>query len=130
MIQEFRQYLSDDDSISYENTQAEDKSVARTVISESCKTVFENLNKKYPSVPFNPPTDIVLENSSDNALENDDEYDEFVTNNDNDVIDDSSDIIETNLSTEEKTFYLANHQLMMIHLISQKLISLSKKKKF
>ena len=74
------------------------------------KTVADKLNKKYPSVPFFPPKDIVLENSSDNVLENDDEDDEFVTNNDNDVFDqslandDSSDIIETNLSVEEKKF--------------------------
>ena len=108
MDHNFRKYLSEDDSISYENDKAEDKSVARTVISESCKTVTEKLNKKFPSVPFFPPKDIVLENSSDNVLENDDEDDEFVTNNDNDVFDqstandDSSDIIETNLSAEEK----------------------------
>ena len=76
MMQQFREYLSDDDSISYDNNKAEDKSVARTVISESCKTVAEKLKKKYPSLPFSPPKDIVLENSSDNALENDDEYEE------------------------------------------------------
>ena len=46
MIHEFRQYLSDDGSISYEYDKAEDKSIARTVISESCKTVAETLNKK------------------------------------------------------------------------------------
>ena len=45
-----RQYHSDDDHISYNNEKAEDKSVARTVISESCKTVSDKLNKKYPSV--------------------------------------------------------------------------------
>ena len=72
------------------------------------KTVADKLNKKYPSIPFFPPKDIVLENSSDKVLENDDEDDEFVTNNDNDVFDqstandDSSDIIETNLSAEAK----------------------------
>ena len=108
MDHKFRKYLSEDDSISYENDKVEDKSVARTVISESCKTVSEKLNKKYPSVPFSPPKDIVLENNSDNVLENDVEDDDFVTNDDNDVCDqssandDSSDIIETNLSAEEK----------------------------
>ena len=49
MINNFRQYLSEDDSISYENDKAEDKSVARTVISESCKIVADILNKKYTS---------------------------------------------------------------------------------
>ena len=111
MDHEFCQYLSEDDSTSYENDKAEDKSVARTVISESCKTVAEKLNKKYPSVPFFPPKDIVLENNSDNVLENDIEDDDFVTNDDNDVCDqssandDTSDIIETNLSTEETNVF-------------------------
>ena len=108
MDHNFRKYLSEDDSISYDNDKAEDKSVARTVISESCKTVAEKLNKKYPSVPCSPPTDIVLVNNFDNVLDDDVEDDDFETNDDNEVCDQSSanddttDIIETNLSTEEK----------------------------
>ena len=110
MDHNFRKYLSEDDSISYENDKAEDKYVARTGKSKSCKTVAETLNKKYPSVPCSPPTDILQVNNSDNVLDNDVEDDDFETNDDNEVCDQSStnddttDIIETNLSIEEFFF--------------------------
>ena len=110
MNNNFRKYLSQDDSISHDNDKAEDKAVARTVISESCKTVADKLNKKYPSVSCSPPTNIVLVNNSGNVLDNDVEDDNFETNDDNEKCDQSStnddttDIIETNLSIEEFFF--------------------------
>ena len=103
-----RQYHSDDDHIFYNNEKAEDKSVARTVISESCKTVSDKLNKKYPLVSCSPPSNIVLVNSSGKKLGDDVEDDNFEMNHDNEQGDQSStnvdptDIIEQNLSTEDK----------------------------
>ena len=55
-----RQYHSDDDHISYNYDKAEDKYVARTIISDSCKTVSDKCNKKYPSVSCSPPSNIFL----------------------------------------------------------------------
>ena len=42
----------------YNYDKAEDKSVARTVISDSCKTVADKLNKKYQLVSCSPPSNI------------------------------------------------------------------------
>ena len=100
-----RQYHFDDDHISYNNEKAEDKSVARTIISESCKTVSDKLNKKYSSVSYSPPSNIVLVNSSGKILDDDVEDDNFEINYDNEQGDQSStnvdptDTIEQNLST-------------------------------
>ena len=58
MINNFRQYLSENDSIFYNYDKDEDKSVARTVISDSCKTVADKLNKKYQLVSCSPPSNI------------------------------------------------------------------------
>ena len=71
MNNNLRQYNSNDDHISYNYDKAEDKSVARIVISDSYKTVADKLNKKYPSVSCSPPSNIVLLNSSGNILGDD-----------------------------------------------------------
>ena len=83
MDHNFRKYLSEDDSISYDNDKAEDKSVARTVISESCKTVADKLNKKYPSVLGASPSTIVVVDSSGKILGDDVEDNNFEMSYDN-----------------------------------------------
>ena len=66
-----RPYHSGDDDISYSYEKAGDKSVAQTVISESCKTCSDKLNKKYPSVSGYPPSRIIIVDSSGNILGDD-----------------------------------------------------------
>ena len=98
-------YHSGDDDISYSNEKARDIYVAQTVISESCKTVSDKLNKKYPSVSGSPPSSIVIVDISSNILD-DFEDDNFEMHSDIDKGEPSltnnvpTGIIEQNLTIE------------------------------
>ena len=99
-------YHPNDDDISYSNEKAGNKSISQTVISESCKTVSDKLNKKYPSVSGSPPSRIVIVDISGNILDDDVEDENFKC------------ILILNK--------VIHHQLMLIQLLSLNKLSLLK----
>ena len=99
-------HQSDDDDIPYSNKKGGDKCVAQTVISESCKTVSDKLNKKYPSVSSAPPSTIVVVDSSSNILDNN--------------------VEDENLKCILILNQVIHHQLILFQLVSLNKISLLK----